>query len=126
MNVRIEIIPASEQRYPTVGDWTFEENDTLVIKVSRLSDWRREMLVALHELAEVVMCRHAGITQFQVDEFDMAFEKNRPPDDTSEPGDHPNAPYRRQHGIATGLERVLAAEMEIDWNDYERELNETD
>lgn len=48
MNVKIEIIPHTGQRYPTVGDWLFEENGDLTIRISKLSDWRREMLIAVH------------------------------------------------------------------------------
>lgn len=121
MNVRIEIIPHSSQRYETVGDWFFHHGD-LVIRVSELGDWRKEMLIAVHELVEVLLCRHQGVTQEQVDKFDMEFEQAREEGDLSEPGDDPKAPYKRQHCIATGVERMLAAELEVDWKTYEEQL----
>lgn len=130
MNVKIEIIPHTEQRYPTVGDWYFEhscpgapkESCDLVIRVSKLSDWRLEMLVAIHEMAEVVLCKDAEVSQESVDAFDIEYEKDRKEGDNSEPGDSPLAPYRKQHCIATGIERILAAEMGVVWNQYEAEL----
>lgn len=117
MNVKIEVIPHKKQRYPTVGDWYFEKGN-LVIRVSGMGNWRYEMLVAIHELAEVLMCKHDGISQKSVDKFDIAFENNRNPLNEDEPGDDPKAPYRKQHCIATGIERVLAAELGVSWNKY--------
>lgn len=125
MKIIITTTDHKNQRYPTVGDWYFEKTVTeevLQIKVSKLSDWRREMLIAVHELVEVLLCKHDGVTQEQVDAFDMAFEKTRPEGNEDEPGDSTEAPYRRQHCIATGIERILAAELEVDWSEYEKEL----
>lgn len=122
MNVKIEIIAHEQQRYPTVGDWFFESNGDIVIRVSKLSDWRREMLVAVHELVEVLLCKHDGVSQQVTDDFDKAFEAKRGPDNEDEPGDEPDAPYVKQHCIATGLERVLAAELAVSWKEYEQEL----
>lgn len=122
MNVTIKIIPHAEQRYPTCGDW-FYDGDNLEIRVSKMSDWRYELLVVVHELVEVVLCEHAGVTQQVVDQFDMDYEKNRPPGDNSEPGDDPKAPYRYEHCIASGIERVLAAVLGVTWRDYEMEID---
>lgn len=119
--IRIETIPHEQQRYTTVGDWFYEPDGTLVIRVSKLSDNKREFLIALHELIEVKLCEAAGITQVEVDYFDMVeFSYAEHPDE--EPGDNPHAPYRRQHCIATGVERLIAAELDVDWKDYEDEL----
>lgn len=124
MKVTIETISHAEQRYPTVGDWLFDAKGDLTIKVSQLSDWRLEMLVAIHELAEVLICKHRGITQEEVDKFDAAFESSRPDGDRCEPGDDPGAPYVREHCVATGIERVMAAELDVNWKQYERELED--
>lgn len=124
MNVNIQVIPHDQQRYETCGDWFFDTDGTLQIRVSKLSDWRREMLIAVHELAEVLMCKNDGISAESVDRFDMDFEKDRHPDDDSEPGDSPDAPYVNQHCIATGIERILAAELGVNWRNYENELGD--
>lgn len=124
MKVIIEAIDHKDQRYPTVGDWQFDGDGNLNIKVSKLNDWRHEMLVAVHELYEAVLCEHAGITQEMVDKFDMDYEANRPSGDTSEPGDDPRAPYRMPHYRATNVERQLADALDVDWKQYEDELND--
>lgn len=86
--------------------------------VSDMGDWKKEALIAFHELAEVLMCTAAGISEPDIMAFDVEFEKNRKPGNDDEPGDDPNAPYRKQHLIAEGLEKVLAAEMGLDWKEY--------
>ena len=122
MNVTIKTIPHDQHRCCTCGDWWWE-GDTLQIRVSEMNDDRYEWLIAVHELVEVWCCRHAGITQKQVDDFDFAYEKNRTVDDTSEPGDDAKAPYRQPHCLATGIERILAFVWGVCWADYEAELN---
>ena len=119
MKITIETIPHDQQRYPTVGDWLFEKNGDLVIRVSDLGDWRYNALVGLHELVEVLKCKNDGVTQEEVDRFDMAYEKIRPEGDDSEPGDSPISPYRKQHCLATGIERIMAAELGVDWKIYD-------
>ena len=114
----VETIPHEAQRYPTVGDWQWKDG-TLVIRVSELGDWRYNALVAVHELVEVLLCKHDGVTEESVDKFDIEYEKQRDDKDVeSEPGDDNNAPYRKQHCVATGIERILAAELGVAWNDY--------
>lgn len=121
MKIVIETIPHKKQRYPTVGDW-YTRKGVLHIRVSQMSDWRYELLVALHELVEVSLCKHRGITEAETDAFDIAFEKARKPGNEDEPGDDPKAPYRKEHFFATSVERLMAAELNVDWNKYDREI----
>lgn len=121
--IDIDVIPHSQQRYPTCGDWYYGEDKTLFIRVSKLPDSRYEFLVALHELVEVKLCEWSGISQEDVDKFDMDFEAHRHPDNDSEPGDSPDAPYRFQHCLASGVERIVAAVLGVDWKDYEKAIN---
>lgn len=123
MKITIETISHGQHRYPTVGDWYFEPDGTLAIKVSEMTDWRYSMLVAVHELIEVLTCKQDGVSQESVDKFDMEYEKNRDPKDvSSEPGDDPSAPYVNQHCLATGIERILAQQWGVKWNEYADEI----
>ena len=124
MKIEISSIEHSKQRYPTIGDWYYDPvSATLVIKVSHMQDRRHMLLVALHELIEVILCEHRGITQQMVDKFDTQFEEYRHPDNFDEPGDDTQAPYKREHCFATGIERLLASELQVDWKTYEQELD---
>jgi hypothetical protein len=115
-------VPHSEQRYDSAGDWRImaAEHDpyvALVVHVSDLKDWRMEFLVAAHELIEAVLCKHRGITQAEVDAFDMAHL------DAIEPGILADAPYRQEHIVACEIEERLARELEVDWIEYTRRIN---
>jgi len=124
--IEIEFIDHKKQRYDTCGDWRFVkgvgDEKILLISVSKLSDWRREILIAIHEAVEVCLCAYDGVSQEVVDKFDTEYEAHRHPDNEDEPGDDPSAPYMRQHCIATGIERTLAAWLNVSWKEYEEEL----
>jgi hypothetical protein len=124
--ISIEFIDHGQQRYSTVGDWRYEgtdDNALLVINVSKMPNQIHEQLVAIHELAEAILCNLDGVTQEQVDKFDMEFEKNRAPGDESEPGDSPRAPYQQQHRYGDVIERLMCAAARIPWAVYEEAIN---
>jgi hypothetical protein len=122
MKITIQTIPHSQQRYPTVGDWEWNLNG-LEIKVSELGNPYKELCVGIHELVEAFLCKKRGISQEDVDTFDINFEKTRQIDDTSEPGDDPKSPYKREHCFATGIERLLVSQFGINWKEYEELIN---
>jgi hypothetical protein len=120
MRIHIRTIPHIEQRYPTVGDY-WESDGVEEVRISQMSDWRYEILVTIHELIEMAITRHRGIPEQAITEFDIQFETERESGEvTGEPGDHPNAPYRREHLFATNIERLFAAELNVDWLQYEK------
>jgi hypothetical protein len=123
MKIVIESIPHAEQRYPTCGDYRRDSDGTLHIKVSELPDNRYMLLVAIHELIEQVLSEQAGITNEQIDAFDFAYEAKRQAGDDSEPGDSIDCPVYKQHQFATGIEKILAAELGVDWVEYEKCVN---
>ena len=109
MKILIESIPDSQMRYATLGDY-FDRDGMLVIQVSE--DCEKEMgtphamaLVALHELVEYLLCQNDGVTNGQIDEFDLNFKGE------GEPGDAPMAPYRSQHRFAMLIEHLVAREL---------------
>lgn len=119
MDIVIKAIPHAEHRYPTCGDWWYDPDGSLQIRVSKELPQVSQDLVVLHELAEVRMCASSGIGQREVDDYDMRYEKERKPEDASEPGDHIEAPYFKEHQAATAIERLAASVMGVDWKDHE-------
>lgn len=118
MNIIIKTIPHSDQRYPTVGDYWTDPDGTLQVRVSEMGNEYYESLVAIHELWEELLCRKRKIPEDEITNFDVAFENVRPPGNTDEPGDEPTAPYHREHCSASGVERILCAELGIAWRNY--------
>jgi len=108
--------PYEKMRYPTIGDWVFKPVSTgytLHIDVADLGDPRFNILVAFHEFIEAYLCNERGIAGASVDAWDLE-HKGHP-----DPGSIPNCPYYREHMFATILERAMAAELNINWDEYE-------
>lgn len=124
----IRTIDPDNQRYPTCGDWQYDaEDNTLIVSVNRMADFRSELAVAIHEMYESVMCLHDDITTTDVDQFDFQFEADRDlgkHTETEEAGDHPKAPYFQQHQSATRIERLTCDEMKLDWDTHDKNVNE--
>jgi len=117
-------IPHKYQAYDTVGNWGWTDDGILVIFVSDMDNTSYESLVLVHEQIEAWLCLKRGITQESVDEFDKAFEENRVDGNTDEPGHDPSAPYHREHVFAEKIERLVADELGIVWEDYDRTVTE--
>lgn len=110
--IEIEFIPNSMHRYQTSGDWYYK-GDTLVILISQCDDPRHEQLLVIHELVEAFCCNNDGVSQKDVDDFDMGVGK-----ELEQPGDDETAPYHKQHVIASNVEFEFAQGMGVDWDDY--------
>ena len=97
--------------------------ETLQVRVSPQSDWRYEVLLAIHETCEAILCKHNGVSQQAVDAFDLEYDKTHTFDLNA--GDDPGAPYVREHCFATAIERIMAAELDVNWLKYDTELAES-
>lgn len=124
--VKIETIPYDEMSYPTPGDYYWSHDGTLVIQVAKLEDWRQELLVALHELVEVALCKERQISLKQIEDWDLKFESEKDSDDERGPGDVPGCPYRREHLTATAVEMLVGDALGVDWDQYEESISTLD
>jgi len=119
MEINIKSIPKEESRYDTCGDYWYDENGILQVRVLEMGK-REMMLIVFHELVEQFLTDERGITEPEIMKFDLDYEKNRQKDDNdSEPGDDPNAPYRKEHRFAENIERIIAHEIGFNWNDID-------
>lgn len=115
MKISIETIPHHEQRYVTCGDYWDGPDGTKQVRVSALGDWRMELLIAVHEIIEAALCDARGISEPDVKAWDEAH-----PDD--DPGALPDAPYHKEHMFAERLERLLALELGVNWDQYDERV----
>lgn len=116
MRITIEVIPHAEQRLKNQGpgDW-FWEGDDLVIRVSKMGDWRFEYLYARHEMDEAILCRHAGITTEEVDQHVAETNGEGDPDSLS---GYPGASYQQQHNDALAAEWQMSRLLDVIWDEY--------
>lgn len=112
-------IPHSWQEYDTCGNWKFTKSGVLIVLVSDLEDELSEFLVALHEIIEATLCKHRGISEKKITDFDLWWDKHF---DKGESGFHPKAPYRKEHAFATKMEKMLAKELGVNWKKYDKEV----
>lgn len=124
MKVIGQTINHSQQRYETCGDWKVikSKEDIFDIRVSDMQNDDYAFLIMVHELVEAYLCTKRGIKEEDVSAFDVEFEKNRKEDDVSEPGDADNAPYRKEHQFATSVEKLIAQELDVDWDEYDNKV----
>lgn len=120
MKINIQTIPHAEQRYDTVGDYWTDEDGTIQVRVSELGNPVYEQAVVLHELMEYFLCLKAGIKEEDIMAFDVSVLNL-----THEPGDLPDAPYRREHCFATSVEMMFIAAAGENWDDYDIECGLT-
>jgi hypothetical protein len=118
IDITITTIPQNQQRYFTAGDYFSEGPLHSTIRVSDMGDARYELLVALHEFVEMFLCHERGIGEDMVDKFDFEYEGE------GEPGDDPEAPYFKEHQFASIIERLMAHELGVDWQSYNKRLEE--
>jgi len=136
LRIDIRTIPHSDQRYLTSGDWFWSEDETVLnIRISHMRNSRHEFCLSLHELVEAMLCWFGGVPQSAADEFDMPYETDHaagkaryhcgcPRKEFSDPGSDIHAPYHWQHRIADVVERTVAAILKIDWEAYDREVDD--
>jgi len=117
MKITIKTIPHSEQRYDTIGDWWFDKEDNLEIRVSSTISYYADALVAIHELCEALLCKARFISEDSVTRHDLNFTGE------GQPGDSPDAPYCNEHCIAEGIERIMCSALGLKWEHYERVLD---
>ena len=125
LSASISIVSKELMRYDTAGDWIVElmqydaagdlivPNEKIAITVARQKDRRYEMLIAVHELVEAILCRERGITADMVDEWDIILHP-----EAQDPGALPGCPYAKEHSAAECIERMLAHELGVEWNTY--------
>lgn len=121
---QLVIAKPKEMRYATVGDYVKRKGVWKII-VSDMGDPRYAFLIHLHELVELELVKLAGITQKDIDRFDVDWEKRKAKEDPElaaydEPGVDPDAPYHKQHMFAMQIERMAAEAMGVDWEQYNR------
>jgi hypothetical protein len=114
MNIEIKHVDIT--RYPTLGDY-FRVDDTDVITVLDTKVDIYNKLVAIHELIEWVCTQYKGIKEEDITQFDLDHLE------CDEPGEYPNSPYKSDHILAEIVERMICNHLDIDWNDYNKQLN---
>lgn len=123
LSLSIRTYPIKAMKYKTIGDWENRLNELFRHRyidalVANTGDDDYNFLIGLHELIEAYLCHKHGILEEQVTEFDTDHPE------TDNPGELPDAPYRWEHQFAELIERQVARELLIDWEEYDKRVTE--
>jgi len=116
----IQTIPGEDQRYPTCGDYQ-ELEGAYIVSITKQDNYDYEFLIAIHELVEMWITSKRGISELDVTDYDIQWE-NRPQPKADEPGNEEDSPYKKEHRFAENIERQIAHEIGIDWDQYSKDL----
>jgi hypothetical protein len=119
MPIVVKSVPHKDHRYPTIGDYFIDRESNLQIRVSQELDLKYRFLVILHELIEAFLCQSRGISFDLIDQYDIAYELQHP-NNLDEPGETEDSPYRNEHNFATYIEKVVARELDVDMEEYNK------
>lgn len=112
-------------RYVTLGDYFFKGGKR-VFQITKTGNDVMDDLIFLHEFVEEILTRSRGIKEEDILKFDLWVEeevkKGNCPDD-AEPAEHKLSPYRKEHRFAEKIERMVAQQLNINWEKYNYELN---
>ena len=117
--INARVVPAGKIRFRNLGDW--RTNCTVrSIEVADMGNEDYEFLLILHEMVEQHLCLKHGVSEQAVDKWDSEHLV------CDEPGDDPESPYHREHHVAMTMERLMAAFLGVNWNEYEAKLEAVD
>jgi len=124
MEIIIKTIPDDKMRIPgAVGDYWYDHEGVLQVRVVDMQNEFYEKMVIIHELVEEALTKKRGLSEPEIQEFDEYYEKRRDmglvPEE-SEPGFDKNAPYVREHTLATSIEMQMCAMAGESWSEYDR------
>lgn len=117
-DIKIAVIPHHHQIYDTAGNY-LETCAGWRVDITKLSDWRMEFALMMHELAEMAFTKHHGIPWNEITKFDIE-------SGLDDPGACPKAPYHSEHLAAERIEKEIALLLGIKWEDYQKELDNLD
>jgi hypothetical protein len=120
MRIVSKIVPLEWQRYETLGDY-FDNGDTLHFRITDTGNDEYNKLILIHEIVEEMLTRNRGISEKNILEYDLKFEESGK---DGEPGEQDDCPYKKEHRFAELIERMICHEIGIDWDKYNKDLNE--
>jgi hypothetical protein len=120
MRIVSKIVPLEWQRYETLGDY-FDNGDTLHFRITDTGNNEYNKLILIHEIVEEMLTRNRGISEKNILEYDLKFEESGK---DGEPGEQYDCPYKKEHRFAELIERMICHEIGIDWDKYNKDLNE--
>lgn len=126
MRINIEFVRMNQMRYPSVGDYWYDDDGTLQLRVVDSGDEFFNKMVLIHELTEEALTKKRGLSEQEITDYDLAFEAARKlglRNEIEEPGFGNGCPYIGEHSLATSFEMAMCGMAGVRWTDYEYVIN---
>ena len=108
----IEVIPYKKMYMEYFGDFYWEKDGTLQIRVAQYPNEIQDVGTIVHEFLEAWKLKVKGVSVKDVEMFDKEHE------DHDDPGCLKDAPYHKEHMESLYIEKIICKQMGFDWNTY--------
>jgi hypothetical protein len=108
----IEIIPLEDMYMGYYGDYFYDKDGTLQMRIADYPNEIQNIGTILHELLEVWKLKVKGVSVRAVEKFDDEHSLH------DDPGCLAEAPYHIEHMESIKHERLLCKSMGFDWHTY--------
>lgn len=127
MEIHIKTIIIEKMRISgSLGDYWYDSDGVLQIRVADLGDEFMEKSICVHEIIEEALTKKRGLLEPDIQAFDEYHDmriKQGLVSPEKEAGYDENAPYRNEHTFCDSVERMMFAMANIPWSDYEEKVN---
>jgi hypothetical protein len=112
--IKIEFISGKDFDNDNVGDYLVEDNE-LIIGVKKYKEKKWRYITLIHELIEALLVTDRGILIDSIGEYDEKFIEDKR---KGQQGEQKDCPYHKEHMFATKIEKLLAKELNVDYEKY--------
>jgi hemerythrin-like domain-containing protein len=109
--------PLDKMRPVGVGDWYHQKSGGIKVEVAETGNQDYDFLLMLHEFVESYLCQRHGVKEETVNKYDLESK-------VANPGAELDSPYKREHSVAEGVERLVAEALGVDWVAYDKHTDE--
>jgi hypothetical protein len=127
IKIEVNFKPLKEMRYPSLDDYYYKEDGTLVYDIADMGSVIYNKLNLIHAIQEEMLTNRKGTTEPEIAAFDVAFEekiKSGARSEDAEPGEEIGAPYRDEHLVAEGIGQMLMGYMGISVKVFMNDIRE--
>lgn len=121
----IKSVDLNHQRYETLGDY-YMKNKKRVFSITETGNNLYDDLIFIHEFIEEVLTRNKGILEPKILKYDLEFDEKIKKGEVTldaEPGDQLDCPYRKEHRLASDIERLILDYLNIPYEKYNNTIN---
>jgi hypothetical protein len=116
MKIDVKFIPHNVVRNNQWDDYLYDEDGNLIFLIGETGNPLYNKVMLVHALVEQLLTEENGIAEESISKFDAEHLESE------EPGNELDCPYKDEHLLAEGIERMIFAFLKHPWKQYEEAL----